>query len=223
MPKLPPVHILAPTIVRYTFQHTLASGPKCDNVMDISVEGDTVHPRDMVIDDFNMHICGYWQDTALARYSSLTAFNGAAWIDQNDVSGRTGHLGPAGGHPTHGSLNGPFAPPNVSVLVRKQTASHRGQRGGRTYIGDTQESAADDRGNLAAGTVTATDTAMNAFRTAVAGYNLEGFDIAQIAAVRVVHVHKPDKLDPSTWTWSSTDVSSFSTDTMVATQRRRLR
>jgi hypothetical protein len=45
----------------------------------------------------------------------------------------------------------------------------------------------------------------------------------ETTAWRVVHVHKVDKADPATWTWSSSDVTAATCDARVATQRRRLR
>lgn len=223
MAKLPPVHILAPTIVRYTFKHVLASGPKCDNVVDISIDASDLLDRDGVVDDLNSHVMGWWQDSLLQVYSSLTTITGANWIDLDSVTGRTGTLGPAAGHPTHGAQNGPFTPPNNAYLLHKAGTSARGRKPGRMYLGDVAESLVDDRGNVSAGQITSVNAKAEQFRSTIRSYNPPAEPGNHPAAWRVVHVHKVDKLDPSTWTWSSSDVNSATCDPLVASQRRRNR
>lgn len=217
-----PVRILAPTIVRYTFQHTLRYGQKSDNVMDLSIDGTGLISRDSVITDFNSHVAGMWQDTALKIYGTTSTFNGAAWIDLDSLTGSTGTLGPADGHPVAGSGGGGFLPPNVAHLVHKRGTAHRGQRQGRSYFPDVPEATADDQGLLPSGYQTTIAGYMNSFRTTVGSYTYPA-DTANPVALRVVHVHKVNKDDPSTWTWTSTTVNTVDCDQRVATQRRRLR
>lgn len=223
MPKLPPVHILAPTCVRYTFQMTGGSAQKYSNVVDVSIEADGLLSRDEVIDDFNSHICGFWQDSILSLYADVTLFTGAHWIDIGELTGRTGFLGPAAGHPTHGTAAGNQVPPNTAYLVHKLSTAQRGQKQGRMFIGDVNENSVDSRGVLSGGVKTSINTATESFRTMIGTYESLVGSARHPAAWRTVHVHKLDQLDPSTWTWSSSTIDSTTVDNLVASQRQRNR
>lgn len=224
MALLPPVHILAPTIVRYTFKHDTAAANNADNVVDISIDAAGTVSRDDSVDDFNSHICGMWQDTVLQCFGTSTLFLGASWIDLDSADGRTGTLGPAAAHPTHGVQTPPFAPPSISYLVHKNTVSRRGERGGRMYIPDVPEASVNDAGGLSGGAIALIEGEVGGFRTNILGYtNTVAGTAFNPAAWRVVHVHKLDKLDPTTWTWSSSDVTSIRCDPIVGSQRRRQR
>lgn len=217
------VKILAPTIVRYTFRHQWGAH-KFDNVQDISIDaGSGTVGRPDVINDLNSHVCGWWQDSLLGPYSSDCVFLGAHWIDLDSLTGATGDLGPAAGHPTHGGGFAPFAPPNVNSILHKRTTSGRGTRPGRTFFPNISESLTDDDGFLASGYVSSLNSLGEQFRSTIRSYNFPTDPGVHPAAWRVVHVHKPDKNDASTWTWSSSDVSGVTCDPRVGTQRRRLR
>jgi hypothetical protein len=215
--------IVAPTIVRYTFVHILQSGRKADNIMDISIGGSGLADRDAVIDDFNSHIAGYWQDGPLYNYANTTTFEGVHWLDLDSLGGRTGFLGPAGGHPTTGNGSTEPQAPNVAYLIHKNTTAQRGQRSGRCYIGDVREDRVDRNGVVSAPDKTSLNAQFATFKAAIDAYDTPPHTGGQPCALRVVHVHKVSKLDPTTWTWSSSDITSFSCDNKVASQRRRLR
>lgn len=216
-----PVVIVAPSIVRYTFQHLASFGHKADNVVDVSVDPTgLLASRDASVDDFNSHIAGYWQDNMLPKFPSVVSLTGVAWIDLNSSDGRTGHLGPAGGHPTTGADAGPVGALAPCHLVHKNTISGRGHRQGRMYLGPITENGVDDGGLVPSSKKTSWESGLAAFRSDILGWNTIP---AATAAWRVVHVHKPDKTDHTTWTWSSSDVDSATIDPMVATQRRRQR
>jgi hypothetical protein len=219
----PPVVVVAGTIVRYTFKHTLRFGNKADTVMDISIDSQGAFSRDGIVDDFNSHVAGYWQDTALGIFGTTSAFNGAHWIDLDTPSGRTGFLGPAGGHPVNGGTAGGFLPPNSAYLFHKNGIASRGQRQGRTYIPDVPEASVGDDGLIDPTVLAAKVVKMEQWRTTVGNYERVVGSGLHPVAVRIVHVHKPDKTDSTTWTWSSTTCDSFTGDPKIATQRRRLR
>lgn len=214
-----PVTIVAPTIVRYTFKHTVATSIAMDNILDVSIDAAILADRDATVDSFNTHICGLWQDNIVAHMSTLSHFDGATWIDLNSAGGRTGTLGPAGGHPVAGSNAGEIMSPQVSFLIHKQCDSKRGQRPGRMYVGPVQENAADGWGILTTVIRDAWTSYFTALKAGIEGA-LDGGE--GDANVRVVHVKKPVSDDPSTWTWSSSTVNAFLADNKVATQRRRL-
>jgi hypothetical protein len=190
--------------------------------VDISVEGVGAISRDEVISDFNSHIAGWWQDTILAYYPVTALFLGIHWLDLDSAGGATGVLAPAGGHLNHGQGTSPFMPANVSFLIHKNSTARRGQRQGRMYIPQPREADVDDVSNVAPSTRTAITTTAETFRTDIGTYTYPSF-IPNPAAMRIVHVHKTDPLDSTTWTWDSSTVDSMECDPLVATQRRRLR
>lgn len=223
MAGLPPVKILAPSIVRYTMRMLCNGNVECNNIVDIALDASGVISRDTIIDDFNSHVNGLWQDSILGLYADVTEFLGSKWMDLNDTAGRTGDLGPASGHPTHGSAAGNQVPPNTAYLVHKMSSPKRGQKNGRMFVGDVNENSVDSRGFLSSGVKSSINTATNAFRTDVSSYQYTGDVGAFPAAWRTVHVRKIDKLDPTTWVWSSSDITECVVDNLVASQRGRNR
>lgn len=221
MPKAPSAPIVAPTIVRVTYKHLNGSNRAADCVMDISVESVAGLDRPDAVSGLISHVAAPWQDHVLDALSNSVTFLGGSFIDLDSLGGATGTFGPAVGHPTHGSGTSADMTTQVAYLIHKNTASHRGQRPGRTYLPGCLESAVDGNGNVTTAQLGTLNTDMAAYLDAINSITFGAFSVQP--AIRVVHVHKPDKLDPTTWTWSSTDVTSFTADTRVATQRRRLR
>jgi hypothetical protein len=220
MAKLPPVHILAPTIVRYTFRHQIAGSKPADNVMDVSIDSEPTSARDTQVDIMNGVMCQLWQDHVVKWGSTTVFFMGAHWIDLNSLSGRTGDLAPHSGSPTNGTSAGPCASRAVSHLIHKLSTTARSQRQGRTYYPGVREGDIDESGNLSAGQVASMTSNFENFRTAISDQlsELEG-----TAALRTVHVHKANPLDPTTWVWTSSTVNACVCDPMVGTQRQRQR
>lgn len=207
--------------MRYTFKHDI-SGHAADCIQDISVDALATIPRDDCVDLLNEKLPGYWQDHAMAAMANTVQILGVSWIDLNTATSRTGTLPPDPGKPTHGPSSGAACSPAVTMLIHKQTAAARGTRPGRTYLPGALEGDVGPDGSIGTAAANAWSANMNGFRNAVFNFEPipgEGFP----AACRVVHVHKPDPLDPATWTWSSSDVTNFLCDNMVATQRRRQR
>lgn len=224
MPLTPSAPIVAPSIVRYTFQHLLVNNKRADNIADISIDAGIADTRDDVIDDFNTVISEYWQDSTLVLYATSTVYQGVTWLDLNSLGGRTGHIDPTAGHPTTGAQTGSASPPNVSTLVHKHTTSARGQKQGRWYFQGPPEAQTGDDGNISPTWRSTYTPGVQSFRQKILDYEgPSGGTLVHPAALRVVHVHKPSPLDATTWTWSSSDVTSLTIDGFVATQRRRLR
>ena len=216
-----PVVIVAPSIVRYTFKHQVLASHNVDNVVDVSIDLTGVGAtRDDAVDDFNSHICGLWQDAFMPQFTSDLHFLGAHWIDLNSATGRTGELGPAGGHAAQGAISNAIGAMATSYLIKKNTTSGRGSRPGRMYMGPAIESTVDPGGVVQAPYRDSLTARAVVFRQSILYWTT--FPGAN-AAWRVVHVHKLDKDDPGTWTWSSSDVDSVQVDNVVANQRRRQR
>jgi len=122
-----------------------------------------------------------------------------------------------------GTKAGTLFPPNVSFLIRKNTAIGGRQGSGRIYMPGVGDSLADDAGNVTGAYRTTLNTAWSAFLTALGSasapmvllhshgaYSKMVGDPAQIEIV-IVAPRAP------------TPVTDLSVDSVLATQRRRLR
>lgn len=222
MPKGVSAPIHAPGVVRYAAHTTNVAAQPCVSIIDVNIDASGIISRDTILDDFNSHMAGYFQDAWWGNAGETSTFQGLSWVDLNDLAGRTGFLGPAAGHPAAGAKAGPFSPPQVQILIHKNSVAARGQKQGRMYIADVRENVVDDTGVLTGGEITAQHLSWETFRTAISGYQYPGDVGAHPAAWRTVHVHKPAPLDPTTWIWSSSTITGVTVGTRVATQRDRM-
>lgn len=105
---------------------------------------------------------------------------------------------------TAGGDTNPACPPNVTYLVKKQLAGR--SRGGRFFLPGVNESIVDDAGNLIG-------TKQAAINTAFTAWLLEMVtaDVQPVAARATGAIIE------------KADITSLSCDSMVSTQRRRLR
>lgn len=215
-----PVVIVAPTIVRYTFRNDMGNGKTADNVVDISLESSFTATRADAIADLHDDVIKAWQDKVVGPSWQYGNFVGAHWIDLHSADGETGELAPVAGHPITGTATGAMMAPNCCYLIHKNSTARRGQRQGRMYMVGVAEADADNLGRLTGAVVTSQTTRFEQFRStidAIASLSIES------AAWRTVHVRKIEKLDPATWTWTSSTIDSVSCDPVIATQRRRMR
>lgn len=220
MPLSGPVLILAPTIVRVTYKMHYTGGRSCDCVMDISLD-ETGTSREAAVNELVPLLAQPWQDNVLYVLCDNVTFDGIHVIDLDSLDGVTADSGPHSGSPTAGAVSAGQASPQVAYLVHKNTTSGRGTRPGRTYLPGVSEADVNEDGTVITARKDIINTKMGAYKTAIAA--LTSFLGFTSVALRVVHVHKGDKENPATWTWNSTDISSFTCDPTVATQRRRLR
>lgn len=221
MPGPRGVHIVAPTIVRYTMKHQFTNGHPFDIILDLSVDPLSPSPRDSAVNDVNSHVSHWWQSNIInGNYQGCT-YLGAHWIDLDSSTGPTGDIGPSGSDPTSGSVAVTLLPPNSAALIHKHSGAARGSKQGRLYWPLVAESDVDNQGIFISAARTASDARWGALLSVINGYSNP--PVVQSLALRTVHVHKPDKTDPSTWTWSSSTVTSLTTDPLLGTQRRRMR
>ena len=109
---------------------------------------------------------------------------------------------------TAGTLAGACVAPNLAILVTLET-SLGGRRGrGRFYVPGAQESDVDEAGNLS-------NTRVGLMNAALAGF--QGDILTAGYGVVVLHSDGKSALP------SPTSVDQFSTATLMATQRRRMR
>lgn len=220
-----PIPIVAGTIVRFSMQHTLADARVGDIIIDISLD-EFAGSRSSAVDALVPKVVGQWQDDISAGTLASVTFTGARFLDIDSLSGHGGFQGPIAGKPLNGGTSAPAAPPNVCYLIHKQCVHNRQQRNGRLYMPGVIESGVDDGGVVLPAQQTNWNGHFNAFKSNV-GSGL--FFPPASTAWRVVHVTGHTG-DPSPGfpngkpnAWNSSDVDNCSTDSKVATQRRRLR
>lgn len=224
MPTPEPIQIVAPTIVRFTFLHSVTGGRPADCIIDVSLD-EFLTTRFTAVNDLIAPVCGEWQDTMVVQGSAALTYNGCNWIDLDSLGGARGFQGRIAGKPINGLQGGATAPPNVSWLLHKNCSHNRNQRAGRMYFPTIPEANIGDDGTITSTAYNNMQTSASLFRTHI--NSILGVGPAT-TAYRVVHVEERESnpTPPPSWiptAWSSSDVSSVVVDPKVATQRRRLR
>lgn len=217
-----PVIVIAPQCVRYGFQHDIPGDHPATCTFDVEIDV-SAGGRDDCVKDFTSHIAGHWQDAMLQQLSPDVTFTGGTYLDLDSADGISGTFAPAAGHPTTGGLTGTsMTSPQVAYLIHKVAGASRSARNGRMYVPGVAENQIDVSGRVAPSFISTYETHLHDLLVNISGE--AGTPTASYsAAMRVVHVHKPDKDDPGTWTWSSSTVDALRVDPVCATQRRRLR
>lgn len=218
---------VAPGICRYTINMTIA-GAAASVIMDADINDPTIGTsRDDVILGRARSMLNSWADNVMPLIADDVVFRSVSWVDLNAFDGYTGEitstddteLPVAGGVATDPSSS------QVAVLITKRIESRRrNMRDGRTYVPGVVESwtAAGAPNTLNGTVITAFDDAMAQFLDDV---NTGGGVETDVDLV-VVHTHK--EVDPETgevtieFTGKS-NIGSFDTQSIVATQRRRLK
>lgn len=215
------VVIVAPTIVRFTMQHLLNGTTAADVIVDLSVDAGPTGTRSSAVNDVIGHVSHWWQSHVIVNTWNNITYLGAHWIDIDSTGGATGTIGPSGSDPVTSTNTAPMTTPQVCFLIHKNSIAARGLRQGRLYWPNVGEADVDAKGNLTAPVIASQSGAFEGFRSTVGAYNNP--PVVASVAWRTVHVHKPDKTDAGTWTWSSSTIDSCVCDPRVATNRRRYR
>jgi hypothetical protein len=220
-----PIVVVAPTIVRFSFQHSVPGGRVADVIMDVSLD-EFVGSRTTAVNGLVPAVVESWQDFPVNNLPSQVKFTGARFLDIDSEDGHGGFQAPIAGHPITGGGSPALTTPNIAILIHKQCVHSRSERNGRTYMPGVAELAVDEAGTLATADKNAWQTAFTNFKNDVDGGLF--FPPATVA-LRVVHVAghtgvpQPGFPDGLPNEWSSSDITSFQVDSKVATQRRRLR
>lgn len=219
------IEMVAPTIVRFSMQHSVASGRTADMIVDISLDefSETRHDAVAILVPY---VCGIWQDKLAAFMPAGSNYVGSRWIDLDSIGGTSGFQGPIAGKPVHGAGGVTWTPPSVSMLVHKQCLHNRNQRNGRMFVPAVDEGSVDDGGLLSGSFISLWQPRLDALLSAL---NTIPAGTTWTTAWRVVHVTghtgtpvpgHPNGLPNA---WSSSDIDSLTIDGRAATQRRRLR
>lgn len=221
-----PLEIIAPTIVRFSHQGYVAGGRKWAAVTDVSVDEFAVD-RHTGVRNIVPRIVEAFQDHCLAPLTSDVNYQGASWIDLDSLEGESGFQTPIAGHPSYGGQSAAGAAPNTCYLIHKNCAHNRRQRTGRMYLPGVMETHVDGAGVVDSAQLTALTTTMSDYKAEIAAAG--PLFPPTTTAWRVVHILTYSGVAEPGWpngrptSWNSTDVTSATPDTKVATQRRRLR
>lgn len=214
--------IVAPNVVRY-YVNQQYNDRKVVNVIDLVVldavgpftREDAVHSAaGDVLDAWDQYIRG-GQSTGLICLS-------VSYVDLNSEDGATGTINGTTDTlwPSAGGAEGQALPSNVSILVTKQTASRRGSRNGRMFVaGLTEQNCV---GNNIEQTFLNTITGdYGNFTEALTETGVIADYQTFPTVVHTKNVGTPQ--NPDIVYVDNTQITSFSPQRQVATQRRRLR
>jgi hypothetical protein len=207
--------VFAENIVEIAVVATVGGRPHV-NVLHVYGEEDVnVSDEDTVLD-----VANSWQDRLIPEMTAEYQLVEFRWrsLDPNDNN--VGTRSPNLAKPTQGPAQGATFPPNVAFLMHKRTNNRpRGARDGRMYVSGVSEGTVDNLGVVQGITVNAWNTALAAFLTDI--------DAPQLGVQRYLAVLETTALSRAPGatpvTIDSRQVTAFTLDAKVATQRDRLR
>jgi hypothetical protein len=205
--------IVAPGICRYAAKGTIF-GRQWVNVWDLHVRGAVGDRGDAIRECAEVLYDAYF--AIKGSFGGDWKFDSVSYVDLDEADGRTGSVDRGN------TATGPFigggvaaASPNVAVLVKKATGGRRGARSGRVYLAGPTEGGVT--GNvLDTSYRTTLQTGMTAFLASLT--NGSWLPDVTSAAYRPVVVHTQGGVFTS-----SEPISSLTVQSVLATQRRRLR
>lgn len=217
--------LIVPNVARYAVTGTVA-GRVVTNVFDMRIfnPGATVTRAESVEDQAGVFV-NQWANDILPQMVNNYSFEQVSWVDLNSADGTVGIRTSTGTEtlPQAGGSASQPMPTNVATLVRKLTVSSRGARKGRTYWYGANELATEDPNinTILAATVTGFQASWNNFFGNI-NQDASGLLFNYDSRLCVVHITERDA-DGHPTAGVSTDVSAFSVQATLATQRRRLR
>lgn len=209
--------IVLPNICRYAI-HATYSGREVVNIVDMHVEINSGGPnRADAVHDVAGDVLNNWDDHIRAFVVPEYVAQSISWVDLDTANGSVGSRASTDDTtwPAAGGFTAPPMPGMVAMRVIKQTTGGRLARKGRMYLAGIDEGATADSApnHIKAATVTAWNTRMADF--------LSGIKDSGINAVvdrKPVVIHTPKAAAPS-WT----EVTGYTVDPLLGTQRRRTR
>jgi hypothetical protein len=154
-----------------------------------------------------------WQSQMVPEFRDNYRFEGGAYLDLRTADGETGVIPPVAGEPTQGGSTGASANPGDALLVHKRTSSSRGVRQGRMYLPPPGGSAMDENGRLDSLTLNAVNTRLATFLANTTQGPITDPTGSEANRYMVV-LHKDG---------TNTRVTSLQCDSLIASQRRRVR
>lgn len=219
---------IVPTVCRFTINATYGTRPVA-NIIDMHIDTTgTFSERETSIQDQGGILLNQWHTDILPLLSVIYKAQSVSWVDLNNDTGPVGERNTSGGHtwPAAGGFTGSAMPGNVAFLVRKLIGGVRGAKSGRMYVPGVDESATFSDQNNVTDTTTA---AMNVKWASFLDNINQDSGLSSYSSYMVVsHIltrypPKPSQAVGSPHTGQGLKVSGLVQDTLLATQRRRLR
>lgn len=171
-----------------------------------------------VVEDF----VGNWQDHVLERLSNQVAFIRADWRSLDPGDNTVGTTLPIGGKATNGGQPGPPGPPNLALLVHKNTSNRpRGRRDGRSYLVGVDESTVDQTGTYLNAARVATNTQLQNFYDGISDISTFAWGDQWPVVLETTPASRAPGNTPVVI--GARRVTSITVDPLIATQRDRLR
>lgn len=208
--------LIAPGICRFTLHGTYVDRPTA-NIYDMDINSDVLGDRSVNIADQAQVLLNEWIDHYRAVIASGYTLTSVSWVDLDSIDGETGDRSdPTSPRtmPSAGQASGDNSPGNLAFLVRKNTASARGHRSGRTYWAGVSETQSVNN-TVSGAATTAWATANTNFLDGINQDHDGVFDYD--SRLHVVHTNNAGEFV------SSDEVTSLQLQSRLATQRRRLR
>lgn len=214
---------MAPLIVdgvaRFTVHQRMAARPIA-NIYDVHLYSTAIgDDRQEMCFRFAGRLLNTWHDTIRVKQTSSLTCEKVSWVDLDSLSGSTGERNetsettwPAAGGNTAGASAG-----NTSVLITKSSGGNRGTRPGRMYVAGVIEGDTDSANPniLSSAAVASWQGFVDTFR---ADTTFDDLDPLEEYAAEPVVVHAPQGVTPS-----YDPITSLQVQSLLATQRRRLR
>jgi hypothetical protein len=190
------------------------------NILDVHIDLSTLtDSREDAIVDQGKIIARQWKADVMPDLVNDLTIESVSWVDLNAEDGTTGAFAGDGGDtlPSAGGVDNDPSSSNVAILVTKNTNSGRGSKSGRMYVCGLPEAytSAADPNHISEGF---RGTLQGNFDSFLSNVNQEGGGELVGYDSEIVVVHVPRSGDPS-----ATKVNSFAVQSLLATQRHRLR
>jgi hypothetical protein len=174
--------------------------------------------KQAVVEDFRDN----WQDHMLDLVHNSVIIQRFEWRSLDVGDGSNGVVLPNGSKATTGLQTGTGSPPNVALLVHKNTSDRpRGRRDGRSFLVGVPESNVDANGSIPTVTQTGYNSFLTAFYNGVSDTSGAPSGDRYPVVLETTAASRAPGSDPVVI--GSRRVTSLTIDPLVATQRDRLR
>lgn len=213
------------SVVRFSVNGSMVgSGRTTANIVDVWLEdagGDEIRAQNVLT--LAEKVLDSWDDNIRPKQVDELTLQSVSWVDLNDENGSTGTISTTASNtwPAAGGTAGEAVAFNTSILVRKAIVADRSRRQGRMYVPGIPEA------DVASG-YTLTGTARPLWQAEFDDFfnDLQGTitngGVPYDHYPAVVHVLTRDA-NENPLTGDSREVTAFSVQQVLATQRRRLR
>jgi hypothetical protein len=221
---------IVPGVTRYNVNGLyLGSGRPTTNIVDIRSTPETAGAtRNTVVAAMAEILLDEYDDNLRTLQIDEWQAQSVSWVDLHSADGTTGLITGTGTNtwPASGGVSGEAVAFGTAALVRKSIVADRSRRQGRLYWPGIPEAAVSSGYTIAGANLAIYQTAWTAFFDALQGVTVDVGGTLYASFPCVVHIltyGTSAEGKPVPLTGDSRDVSAFSVQNVLATQRRRLR